>query len=107
MTWTTQYDAIQYLSFRGTSHLLKICSLMQLQADLQHSQNSIKACQNIRRISDRTVWILAGQAELEAAVRDAGRRERQLLEKRLEQLQEDLDQERQLNGQQLRYSSCL
>ncbi|KAK9849006.1 hypothetical protein WJX84_001448, partial [Apatococcus fuscideae] len=45
-----------------------------------------------------------GRAELEAAVKDAGRREQQLLEQRLAQLQEQLDQERQLNGQQLRAS---
>ena len=53
------------------------------------------------------IRLLAGQAELEAAVRDAGRKERQLLEKRLEQLQEELDQERQLNGQQLRCCTCI
>ena len=52
------------------------------------------------------VHLLVGQAELEAAVRDAGRRERQLLEKRLEQLQEELDQGRQLNGQQIRCFIC-
>ncbi len=48
--------------------------------------------------------VIAGQAELDAAVRNATRRERQQLEQQLTQLQEDLDQERQLNGQQLRYA---
>ena len=56
---------------------------------------------------DNIICLLAGHAELEAAVRDAGRKERQLLEKRLEQLQEELDQERQLNGQQLRCCACI